>query len=54
VNRAKDASDLNNKKDKNNKDNKALLKTQLLGLDLTEKKLKVNLAYKFRRYLIRF
>jgi hypothetical protein len=51
VNRAKDTSDLNSKKDKNNK---ALLKTQLLKLDLAVKEPKVNLAYKFRRHLIRF
>jgi hypothetical protein len=52
VNRAKDVSDLNNKEGKNNKDNKALLKAQLLRLDLAERKPKVNLAYKFKRYLI--
>jgi hypothetical protein len=51
VNRAKDASDLNNKKDK---DDEALLKAQLLRLDLAVRKPKVNLAYKFGRYLIRF
>jgi hypothetical protein len=51
VNRAEDISDLNNKEDKNNK---ALFKTQLLKLDLAVKKPKVNLAYKFKRYLIWF
>jgi hypothetical protein len=54
VDKAKDASDLNNKKGKDNKDDKALLKAQLLRLDLTEKEPKVNLAYKFGRYLTRF
>jgi hypothetical protein len=54
MNRAKDASDLNNKESKNDKNNKALLKAQLLRLDLAEKKPKINLAYKFRRHLIRF
>jgi hypothetical protein len=51
VNRAKDASDLNSKEDKNDK---ALLKAQLLRLDLAVKKPKVNLAYKFGRHLIQF
>jgi hypothetical protein len=54
VNKAEDVSDLNNKKDKDNKDNKALLKAQLLRLDLAEEEPEVNLAYKFRRYLIWF
>jgi hypothetical protein len=31
-----------------------LLKAQLLGLDLAVKELKINLAYKFGRYLIQF
>jgi hypothetical protein len=44
-------SDLNSEKDK---DNKALLKAQLLRLDLTVKKPKVNLVYEFGRHLIRF
>jgi hypothetical protein len=51
VNKAKNASDLNGKKNKNDK---ALLKAQLLRLDLAVRKPKVNLAYKFGRYLIRF
>jgi hypothetical protein len=49
VNRAKDTSDLNSKEDKNNK---ALLKAQLLRLDLAVGEPEVDLAYKFRRYLI--
>jgi hypothetical protein len=52
VNKAKDASNLNNKKGKNNKNNKALLKVQLLRLNLVKRKPKVDLAYKFKRYLI--
>jgi hypothetical protein len=51
VDRAEDASDLNSKKDK---DNKALLEAQLLRLDLAVEEPKVDLAYEFGRYLIRF
>jgi hypothetical protein len=51
VNKAKDASDLNNKENKNDK---ALLKAQLLRLDLAVEEPKVDLAYEFGRHLIWF
>jgi hypothetical protein len=54
VDRAKDASDLNNKKSKDNKDDEALLEAQLLRLDLIKREPKVDLAYEFGRYLIWF
>jgi hypothetical protein len=54
VDRAEDASDLNSEEGENDKDNKALLKTQLLRLNLAEEEPKVDLAYEFGRHLIRF
>jgi hypothetical protein len=54
VNKAEDTSDLNGKEGEDNKDNKALLEAQLLRLNLAEREPKVNLAYEFGRYLIRF
>jgi hypothetical protein len=51
MDRAKDASDLNGEEDK---DDKALLEAQLLGLDLAVGEPEVNLAYEFGRYLIWF